>query len=152
MRGRDGAASVARNKGSDRKPPRLVLVLVLGAGGAFSGDPGSAVTCDATPPDPATNGGGRILARRCRHVRPGGGGSGMAVVTLQLGPYAGFVGAHWWQLQSRAGAGAELRADALHRAGRARDPRAPRLVLLDLRGSGAGGWRGAAGRRRVWPP
>ncbi|XP_019348733.2 protein misato homolog 1 [Alligator mississippiensis] len=59
----------------------------------------------------------------------------MAVVTLQLGPYAGFVGAHWWQLQSRAGAGAELRADALHRAGRARDPRAPRLVLLDLRGS-----------------
>uniref|UniRef100_A0A7M4E6S6 Protein misato homolog 1 n=1 Tax=Crocodylus porosus TaxID=8502 RepID=A0A7M4E6S6_CROPO len=59
----------------------------------------------------------------------------MAAVTLQLGSYAGFVGAHWWQLQARGEAGAELRADALHRAGRAPDPYAPRLVLLDLRGS-----------------
>uniref|UniRef100_A0A7M4E6H2 Protein misato homolog 1 n=1 Tax=Crocodylus porosus TaxID=8502 RepID=A0A7M4E6H2_CROPO len=70
---------------------------------------------------------------------------GMAAVTLQLGSYAGFVGAHWWQLQARGEAGAELRADALHRAGRAPDPYAPRLVLLDLRGSGTGGRSGLPG-------
>ncbi|XP_064331451.1 protein misato homolog 1 isoform X2 [Phalacrocorax carbo] len=74
------------------------------------------------------------------------------VVTLQLGQYAGCVGAHWWGLQAAAlrspGEAAELRAAALLRPGRAaggRDTHTPRLVALELKG-GVGSLRpGGAG-------
>ncbi|XP_074665783.1 protein misato homolog 1 isoform X1 [Strix aluco] len=58
-------------------------------------------------------------------------------VTLQLGRYAGCVGAHWWGLQAAAlrspGEAAELRATALLRAGRDTQ-HTPRLVALELKG------------------
>ncbi|CAM2108434.1 protein misato homolog 1 isoform X4 [Caretta caretta] len=65
-------------------------------------------------------------------------------VTLQLGSYAGFVGAHWWNLQDAAwcrdseAAGREICPDVLYRAGRTLgrpETYAPRLVLMDLKGS-----------------
>ncbi|XP_040474545.1 protein misato homolog 1 isoform X1 [Falco naumanni] len=65
-------------------------------------------------------------------------------VTLQLGQYAGCVGAHWWGLQAAAlrspADGAELRAAALLRAGGGREAATPRLVALELKGLGR------------WPP
>ncbi|XP_055648344.1 protein misato homolog 1 isoform X1 [Falco peregrinus] len=70
-------------------------------------------------------------------------------VTLQLGQYAGCVGAHWWGLQAAAlrspADGAELRAAALLRAGGGREAATPRLVALELKG-GVGALRpGGAG-------
>ncbi|KAK4807568.1 hypothetical protein QYF61_003357 [Mycteria americana] len=73
-------------------------------------------------------------------------------VTLQLGHYAGCVGAHWWGLQDAAlrspAEAAELRAAALLRPGRAaggRETYTPRLVALELKG-GVGALRpGGAG-------
>ncbi|XP_044847691.1 protein misato homolog 1 isoform X2 [Mauremys mutica] len=74
------------------------------------------------------------------------GGTPRAALTLQLGSYAGFVGAHWWNLQDAA-----LRCesevheqerkvcpDVLYRAGRTRSRQetyTPRLILMDLKGS-----------------
>ncbi|KAM6037836.1 protein misato homolog 1 isoform 2-T2 [Theristicus caerulescens] len=62
-------------------------------------------------------------------------------VTLQLGHYAGCVGAHWWGLQAAAlrspAEAAELRAAALLRTERAaggRETQTPRLVALELKG------------------
>ncbi|XP_075580591.1 protein misato homolog 1 [Pelecanus crispus] len=62
-------------------------------------------------------------------------------VTLQLGQFAGCVGAHWWGLQAAAlrspAEAAELRASALLRSGRAaggREALTPRLVALELKG------------------
>uniref|UniRef100_A0A8B9MU04 Protein misato homolog 1 n=1 Tax=Accipiter nisus TaxID=211598 RepID=A0A8B9MU04_9AVES len=67
-------------------------------------------------------------------------------VTLQLGHYAGCVGAHWWGLQAAAlrspAEAAELRAAALFRAGReagGRESHTPRLVALELKGTGGAG-------------
>ncbi|CAN8206807.1 unnamed protein product [Coccothraustes coccothraustes] len=80
-------------------------------------------------------------------------------VTLQLGHYSGCVGAHWWGLQAAALRGpaepAELRAAALLRFGRgpgSTESPAPRLVALELKGSGA--WvRGPGGiGHRAAPP
>ncbi|XP_030330097.1 protein misato homolog 1 isoform X2 [Strigops habroptila] len=73
-------------------------------------------------------------------------------VTLQLGPYAGSAGAHWWGLQAaalrRPAEAAELRSSALLRTGQApggREIHTPRLVALELKG-GAGALRtGGAG-------
>ncbi|XP_065713807.1 protein misato homolog 1 [Patagioenas fasciata] len=77
------------------------------------------------------------------------------VVTLQLGHYAGCVGAHWWGLQAAAllrPDAAELRSSALLRAGRdARAPHTPRLVALELKGGvGALGAGGTAGTPGTW--
>uniref|UniRef100_A0A8D0HKW2 Protein misato homolog 1 n=1 Tax=Sphenodon punctatus TaxID=8508 RepID=A0A8D0HKW2_SPHPU len=69
-----------------------------------------------------------------------------AAVTLQLGHYAGCVGAHWWGLQEAAfcyspEAGPqerEISHDALFRAGQTlqgQETYTPRLVLMDLKGS-----------------
>ncbi|XP_068024963.1 protein misato homolog 1 isoform X2 [Melanerpes formicivorus] len=59
-------------------------------------------------------------------------------VTLQLGHYAGCVGAHWWGLQAAALRGpTELRPSTLLRAGRepgGRETHTPRLVALELKG------------------
>ncbi|XP_077697596.1 protein misato homolog 1 isoform X3 [Eretmochelys imbricata] len=72
------------------------------------------------------------------------GGTPRAAVTLQLGSYAGFVGAHWWNLQDAAwcrdseAAGREICPDVLYRAGRTLgrpETYAPRLILMDLKGS-----------------
>ncbi|XP_068778451.1 protein misato homolog 1 isoform X2 [Struthio camelus] len=64
-----------------------------------------------------------------------------AAVTLQLGHYAGCVGAHWWGLQEAAPRqAAELRAAVLLREAAGREPPAPRLVALELKGAG------------TWPP
>ncbi|OXB70924.1 UNVERIFIED_CONTAM: hypothetical protein H355_010750 [Colinus virginianus] len=52
-------------------------------------------------------------------------------VTLQLGHYAGCVGAHWWGLQRGPPRGAELSHAALLRAGR--EGCTPRLVALELK-------------------
>ncbi|OXB53688.1 hypothetical protein ASZ78_014928 [Callipepla squamata] len=52
-------------------------------------------------------------------------------VTLQLGHYAGCVGAHWWGLQRGPPRGTELSHAALLRAGRERCT--PRLVAMELR-------------------
>ncbi|XP_033927201.1 protein misato homolog 1 [Melopsittacus undulatus] len=64
-------------------------------------------------------------------------------VTLQLGPYAGSTGAHWWGLQAaalrRPAEAAELRSSALLRPAHApggREVHVPRLVALQLKGSG----------------
>ncbi|XP_054662041.1 protein misato homolog 1 isoform X2 [Grus americana] len=72
-------------------------------------------------------------------------------VTLQLGHYAGCVGAHWWGLQAAAlrspAEAAELRATALLRAERAaggRETLTPRLVALELKG-GVGALRPGGG-------
>ncbi|XP_028911291.1 protein misato homolog 1 [Ornithorhynchus anatinus] len=68
-------------------------------------------------------------------------GGGREVVTLQLGHFAGFVGAHWWNLQDAAldpeGPG-ELCPHVQFRSGRTprgRDALTPRLILMDLKGS-----------------
>ncbi|XP_068270595.1 protein misato homolog 1 isoform X2 [Nyctibius grandis] len=62
-------------------------------------------------------------------------------VTLQLGQFAGCVGAHWWGLQAAAlrspAEAAELSPAALFRTGRAaggRETLTPRLVALELKG------------------
>ncbi|XP_066466436.1 protein misato homolog 1 [Tiliqua scincoides] len=68
------------------------------------------------------------------------------VVTLQLGHYAGCVGAHWWGLQEALfcfDPGAEkaderICHDVLFRAGRTlhgQETYTPRLVIMDLKGS-----------------
>uniref|UniRef100_A0A8C8Z6X2 Protein misato homolog 1 n=1 Tax=Prolemur simus TaxID=1328070 RepID=A0A8C8Z6X2_PROSS len=68
------------------------------------------------------------------------------VLTLQLGHFAGFVGAHWWNQQD-AGLGratdgeeppGELCPDVLYRTGRTlhgQETYTPRLILMDLKGS-----------------
>uniref|UniRef100_A0A8C6N6R0 Protein misato homolog 1 n=1 Tax=Melopsittacus undulatus TaxID=13146 RepID=A0A8C6N6R0_MELUD len=72
-------------------------------------------------------------------------------VTLQLGPYAGSTGAHWWGLQAaalrRPAEAAELRSSALLRPAHApggREVHVPRLVALQLKGTGGRGRRGGA--------
>uniref|UniRef100_A0A6J0U128 Protein misato homolog 1 n=1 Tax=Pogona vitticeps TaxID=103695 RepID=A0A6J0U128_9SAUR len=64
------------------------------------------------------------------------------VVTLQLGPYAGSVGAHWWGMQEASlcegDSDEAIRHDVLFRPGRNPQGRAtytPRLILMDLKGS-----------------
>uniref|UniRef100_S4RQQ9 Misato Segment II tubulin-like domain-containing protein n=1 Tax=Petromyzon marinus TaxID=7757 RepID=S4RQQ9_PETMA len=69
------------------------------------------------------------------------------VVTLQLGHYAGFVGAHWWNSQisikGRASSNdpppkEEVNSDVLFREGvtlQGEPTYTPRLVLMDLKGS-----------------
>ncbi|XP_023372239.1 protein misato homolog 1 isoform X2 [Otolemur garnettii] len=68
------------------------------------------------------------------------------VLTLQLGHFAGFVGAHWWNQQDAAlGRAAEaqeppgeLSPDVLYRTGRTlhgQETYTPRLILVDLKGS-----------------
>ncbi|XP_053133222.1 protein misato homolog 1 isoform X2 [Hemicordylus capensis] len=68
------------------------------------------------------------------------------VVTLQLGHYAGSVGAHWWGLQEASfcfdpvaeKSEEEIRHDVLFRAGRTlqgQETYTPRLILMDLKGS-----------------
>ncbi|KAM6234210.1 protein misato homolog 1 [Porphyrio hochstetteri] len=68
-------------------------------------------------------------------------------VTLQLGGYAGCVGAHWWGLQAAAlrspAEAAELRASALLRP--ERDTHTPRLVALELKGGVSAPRAGNAG-------
>uniref|UniRef100_A0A8C4JKS0 Protein misato homolog 1 n=1 Tax=Dromaius novaehollandiae TaxID=8790 RepID=A0A8C4JKS0_DRONO len=80
-----------------------------------------------------------------------GGGMARAAVTLQLGHYAGCVGAHWWGLQVGADAAeaSELRAAVLLREAAGREPPAPRLVALELKG-GLGTLR-PGGRRGAGP-
>uniref|UniRef100_A0A8C8RKC3 Protein misato homolog 1 n=1 Tax=Pelusios castaneus TaxID=367368 RepID=A0A8C8RKC3_9SAUR len=74
------------------------------------------------------------------------GGPPRAALTLQLGGYAGCVGAHWWNLQDDAlccEAGVREQEprvcpDVLYRAGRTlggQETYTPRLVLMDLKGS-----------------
>ncbi|XP_044942735.1 protein misato homolog 1 isoform X4 [Mustela putorius furo] len=73
-------------------------------------------------------------------------GGAREVLTLQLGHFAGFVGAHWWNQQDAAlcapseaaAPPAELCPDVLYRAGRTphgRETYTPRLILMDLKGS-----------------
>ncbi|XP_045154268.1 protein misato homolog 1 isoform X2 [Echinops telfairi] len=73
-------------------------------------------------------------------------GGAREVLTLQLGHFAGFVGAHWWNQQDAAlgrptdakEAPAELCADVLYRTGRTlhgQDTYTPRLIIMDLKGS-----------------
>lgn len=73
------------------------------------------------------------------------GGAG-EVLTLQLGHFAGFVGAHWWNQQDAAlGRGTsakeslgELCPDVLYRTGQTlhgQETYTPRLILMDLKGS-----------------
>ncbi|XP_016021698.2 protein misato homolog 1 isoform X2 [Rousettus aegyptiacus] len=73
-------------------------------------------------------------------------GGAREVLTLQLGHFAGFVGAHWWNQQDaalREAADAketpgELCPDVLYRAGRTlhgQETYTPRLILMDLKGS-----------------
>uniref|UniRef100_A0A8C5ZLK8 Protein misato homolog 1 n=1 Tax=Marmota marmota marmota TaxID=9994 RepID=A0A8C5ZLK8_MARMA len=68
------------------------------------------------------------------------------VLTLQLGHFAGFVGAHWWNQQDAAlGRGTsakeslgELCPDVLYRTGQTlhgQETYTPRLILMDLKGS-----------------
>ncbi|XP_061461962.1 protein misato homolog 1 isoform X2 [Rhineura floridana] len=68
------------------------------------------------------------------------------VVTLQLGHYAGSVGAHWWGLQEAsfcfdpvaAKSDEGIRHDVLFRVGRTlqgQETYTPRLILMDLKGS-----------------
>ncbi|XP_035923391.2 protein misato homolog 1 isoform X3 [Halichoerus grypus] len=68
------------------------------------------------------------------------------VLTLQLGHFAGFVGAHWWNQQDAALCAptdareppGELCPDVLYRAGRTahgQETYTPRLILMDLKGS-----------------
>ncbi|XP_075763967.1 protein misato homolog 1 isoform X1 [Pelodiscus sinensis] len=72
------------------------------------------------------------------------GGLPRAALTLQLGGYAGCVGAHWWNLQDAAlpcsseAQGQGLCPDVLHRAGRSpsgQETYTPRLILMDLKGN-----------------
>ncbi|XP_027776832.1 protein misato homolog 1 isoform X4 [Marmota flaviventris] len=73
------------------------------------------------------------------------GGAG-EVLTLQLGHFAGFVGAHWWNQQDAALGRAtsakeslgELCPDVLYRTGQTlhgQETYTPRLILMDLKGS-----------------
>ncbi|KAK2084403.1 Protein misato 1 [Saguinus oedipus] len=73
-------------------------------------------------------------------------GGAREVVTLQLGHFAGFVGAHWWNQQDAALGRAtdakeppgELCPDVLYRTGRTlhgQETYTPRLILMDLKGS-----------------
>ncbi|XP_021570269.1 protein misato homolog 1-like isoform X1 [Carlito syrichta] len=73
-------------------------------------------------------------------------GGAREVLTLQLGHFAGFVGAHWWNQQDAAlGRAAdaeeppgELCPDVLYRTGRTlhgQETYTPRLILVDLKGS-----------------
>uniref|UniRef100_A0A2K5S461 Protein misato homolog 1 n=1 Tax=Cebus imitator TaxID=2715852 RepID=A0A2K5S461_CEBIM len=78
-------------------------------------------------------------------------GGAREVLTLQLGHFAGFVGAHWWNQQVRSAANAalgratdakeppgELCPDVLYRTGRTlhgQKTYTPRLILMDLKGS-----------------
>ncbi|XP_031822596.1 protein misato homolog 1 isoform X2 [Sarcophilus harrisii] len=80
-------------------------------------------------------------------------GAAREVLTLQLGHFAGFVGAHWWNQQDAALgrlAGAkevpgikellpgELCPDVLYRAGQTlhgQETYTPRLIVMDLKGS-----------------
>ncbi|XP_075419102.1 protein misato homolog 1 isoform X2 [Tenrec ecaudatus] len=73
-------------------------------------------------------------------------GGAREVLTLQLGHFAGFVGAHWWNQQDAAlgrptdakEAPAELSPDVLYRTGRTLhglDTYTPRLIIMDLKGS-----------------
>uniref|UniRef100_A0A2K6BL63 Protein misato homolog 1 n=1 Tax=Macaca nemestrina TaxID=9545 RepID=A0A2K6BL63_MACNE len=73
-------------------------------------------------------------------------GGAREVLTLQLGHFAGFVGAHWWNQQDAALGRAtdakespgELCPDVLYRTGRTlhgQDTCTPRLILMDLKGS-----------------
>nr|XP_060614140.1 protein misato homolog 1 [Anolis sagrei ordinatus] len=68
------------------------------------------------------------------------------VVTLQLGPYAGCVGAHWWGLQessyisdsATARSDETLHHNVLFRPGRSsqgQETYTPRLILMDLKGN-----------------
>ncbi|XP_065515993.1 protein misato homolog 1 isoform X1 [Lathamus discolor] len=73
-------------------------------------------------------------------------------VTLQLGPYAGSAGAHWWGLQAaalrRPAEATELRSSALLRPAQApggREGHAPRLVALELKGGAGALGTGGAG-------
>ncbi|KAM6217781.1 protein misato homolog 1 isoform 3-T3 [Rhynchocyon petersi] len=73
-------------------------------------------------------------------------GGAREVLTLQLGHFAGFVGAHWWNQQDAAlgrptdtkEPPGELCPDVLYRTGRTlhgQDTYTPRLILMDLKGS-----------------
>ncbi|KAM5256462.1 protein misato homolog 1 [Ctenodactylus gundi] len=73
-------------------------------------------------------------------------GGAREVITLQLGHFAGFVGAHWWNQQDAAmgqatdtkESAAELCPDVLYRTGRTlhgQETYTPRLILMDLKGS-----------------
>ncbi|XP_036200876.1 protein misato homolog 1 isoform X1 [Myotis myotis] len=73
-------------------------------------------------------------------------GGAREVLTLQLGHFAGFVGAHWWNQQDAAlreptdtqEPPGELCPDVLFRAGRTlhgQETYTPRLILMDLKGS-----------------
>ena len=71
--------------------------------------------------------------------------SGRELITLQLGHYANFVGAHWWNIQQssfcydpEADFEREINHDCLFREGRTlggEPTYTPRLVLFDLKGS-----------------
>ncbi|XP_006861624.1 PREDICTED: protein misato homolog 1 isoform X2 [Chrysochloris asiatica] len=73
-------------------------------------------------------------------------GGAREVLTLQLGHFAGFVGAHWWNQQDAAlgrtndakELPGELCPDVLYRTGQTlhgQDTYTPRLILMDLKGS-----------------
>ncbi|EPY88673.1 protein misato 1-like protein [Camelus ferus] len=73
-------------------------------------------------------------------------GGAREVLTLQLGHFAGFVGAHWWNQQDAALCRptdakeplGELCPDVLYRTGRTlhgQETYTPRLILMDLKGS-----------------
>ncbi|XP_004619350.1 protein misato homolog 1 [Sorex araneus] len=73
-------------------------------------------------------------------------GGAREVLTLQLGHFSGFVGAHWWNQQDAALGGqtdakeppGELCPDVLFRTGRTlhgQETYTPRLILMDLKGS-----------------
>uniref|UniRef100_A0A8C9QKN0 Protein misato homolog 1 n=1 Tax=Spermophilus dauricus TaxID=99837 RepID=A0A8C9QKN0_SPEDA len=73
-------------------------------------------------------------------------GGAREVLTLQLGHFAGFVGAHWWNQQDAALGRAtsaqeslgELCPDVLYRTGQTlhgQKTYTPRLILMDLKGS-----------------
>ncbi|XP_062963115.1 protein misato homolog 1 isoform X4 [Cynocephalus volans] len=73
-------------------------------------------------------------------------GGAREVLTLQLGHFAGFVGAHWWNQQDAELGRAtdakeppgELCPDVLYRTGRTlhgQETYTPRLILMDLKGS-----------------
>ncbi|XP_057582051.1 protein misato homolog 1 [Hippopotamus amphibius kiboko] len=73
-------------------------------------------------------------------------GGAREVLTLQLGHFAGFVGAHWWNQQDAAlcrpsdakEPPGELCPDVLYRTGwtlHGQETYTPRLILMDLKGS-----------------
>ncbi|XP_037681722.1 protein misato homolog 1 isoform X2 [Choloepus didactylus] len=73
-------------------------------------------------------------------------GGAREVLTLQLGHFAGFVGAHWWNQQDAAlgcptdaeEPPRELCPDVLYRTGRTlhgQETYTPRLIFMDLKGS-----------------